>query len=107
MIEINVKVLRAVSRNSNRKYLVSQFGADRVDSLCPTYFRLDNPVGQNENGFQKDIPDNATYHLTDAGVEELESRKWFTLRYFITNIIVPIAVGVAASVITTLLTSCR
>ena len=32
-----------------------------------------------------------------------ESERWFTLRYVVTNIIVPIIVGVASSVITTLL----
>ena len=43
------------------------------------------------------------YFITESGKAYLESKQWFDLQYFITHILVPILVGVASSVVTTIL----
>lgn len=46
------------------------------------------------------FPDNAVLTITKAGLIELESHEWFDLQYVVTNILVPIIIGVASAVIT-------
>lgn len=41
--------------------------------------------------------------LTDTGMCELEGRRWFNIQYLITQIIIPILVGIVSSVITAIL----
>ena len=54
---------------------------------------------QERDSFNALIPDG-TYRLSEEYDRYLESKRWFTLQYVISSILVPIAVGVSSYIIT-------
>lgn len=89
-----IKLLKAIRRKPRsiawikRKYNI----ADPRDILSGM-FTLVHPSDMR-------LSDNAVLSITKDGVVEVESHQWFDWQYVITNIIVPIVIGVASAVIT-------
>ena len=99
-----VKVLKYIRRKHFvKKYILDgRFGASTVMKLeTGGFIRCDYQPVQDDEGFDSSpAPLDTHCYLSDSGIVEVESHDWFNLDYVLRNILLPIAVAVASTLIT-------
>lgn len=110
LVKSEVKILKYVSKHPNctyseiyKKYpeFKDCFSKFEYNHLIKSADPNDNLMG-NEYA---DFNNPTTISIAHDGIAYLESHKIFTLPYVVTNLIVPIIVGVASAVIAALILS--
>lgn len=101
----DIKILKYISKKKSvtRKILIQKFSdppaRNRIALLTNNKY-----IRCNKHSHGTPLPDNATYTLTDAGICEVENRKWFNWQFIVKELLCPTIVSAIVSVITTLIT---
>lgn len=84
--------------------LVKKYNSDSVDHLMSDGF-LDCPssYAYHDGVFADVFTDDTSVSLTNSGICAVEDRQWFDVKYLLTQIIVPILVGIVSAVVTAIL----
>lgn len=105
-----IKILRYINRHPNRTYTQIYKKFPRFKDCC---YRLETnhlikSKDPNANIWGNDYEDSnnpTTYQIGREGTMFLESNKFFTMRFIISSLVVPIIVGIVSAVIAALILS--
>ena len=106
--ERSVKALKSVYRRpSTYDVFLSRHGVISFNELLSGgLISLQNLSVSDSLGFPAaPVPGHSPVSITQAGMIEVESRKWFTSEYVVSHLIVPVVIGVVTGVLTTFLIS--
>ena len=84
--------------------LAKKYNSDAVDRLMNDGL-LDSPTSYayHDGVFADALTDDTAISLTKTGECAVEDRQWFDVKYLLTQIIVPILVGIVSAVVTAIL----
>jgi len=103
----DIKILNYVHHRHFRPItygsLISKFDKEDVDNLINSEFLDYTPAAYDRYGMPvRKLSGDTIISLSKSGIYEVEQNQWFDTKYLLTQIIVPILVGVLSAVITTL-----
>lgn len=104
----DVKILNSVYRHRKNgvtfAYLSGKFSSERVYQLINANYLSCTRETKKTIGIPCDlITEKSIVSLSDLGLAEVESHQWFDVKYFLTQIVLPILIGVISSILTAIL----
>lgn len=100
-----IKALKYVYRHNNIYLgtLKKKFPNDVDTLLRNNYLSCPRSGTQFDGVYVPVYKDSSKVTLTDTGICEVEQSHWFDVRYLLTQIVVPILVGIVSAVVTAIL----
>lgn len=107
MDKSHLSLLKKISKCKSDSYVIPIYdhaGKSTSENDAACYLAARGFISYNESFTQDHSGEVFLASITESGKDALAAEECFNWRYILTNILVPILVGVSASVITTLLT---